>query len=652
MSTPKAEQSHNSMPKSVESLDCSKKDCCIVMGGNKNIIFAMANVLIGLKRFSPDFADDIVVYCDGFSKSDFKLLHEINSNIIFQDYPKSFWQDKINKYTDSFQENHLQKLRSHVAFSIYETFGLLSKYHRVLWLDCDVLIKKDIKEIKEYKKLAMRLDPKDVTMGKILKNCPEGIDRNRTSYNSGVVYMDDTLQGFERMTDYCYMLTAKHHKNMVFMDQAIINLMLQELNITTVDMSYNFNAFPFDDMAKVGDAAIVHTTAYMGKFWNNETYYNYFSDWKSNNEYWISIGGTPYKDGFKYKINSRSVYDQCISDMHQEIWRNVYANITKAAPVPLIPLPNFNKSFIRLFLSKAEDPAYYQIDYKRHDGFIISLNLDKAKISIDLFDRIKNYITSSKFAMREDNSKVWIEKKSSIESLSRDFLTLVQNSYSHIYELLHAPSSVVQRISIAAGNAFRPKEKQTKNDDVSSKIISHKSQIVSMHHAHVEVVSRIIESYPLGCKLLVFGCDNGNNIWKNLNPKGVTIFLEHSAKIQENILKKYPDTNIYLYTPVQAGISDFTDNPHIFESPMPEIMQKYNWDVIIIDGPPGAATHHPGRALVIKWVSLICKGTTHVFIHDYERPVEKFYADKFLNPPIILEEPNNAKGRMLAWSKT
>src|SRR5690606_27286497 len=81
------------------------------------------------------------------------------------------------------------------------------------------------------------------------------------------------------------------------------------------------------------------------------------------------------------------------------------------------------------------------------------------------------------------------------------------------------------------------------------------------------------------------------------------------------------------------------------------ILAERKWDVILVDGPQGYKPQHPGRALPIWWAAQLRSPHTHVFVDDYNRPLEQSFADLLLggNSGKIVLPNEKRKGSML-WS--
>ena len=106
----------------------------IVFGATGNMAFALGNVLIGLKKHSPDLKTDLIVYEQGISDKDKNILNSIlpcDCRKYKFPYPGYLANETLNKFSE-------------LTFARFECFNLLDEYKKVLWLDIDTLIKSDI----------------------------------------------------------------------------------------------------------------------------------------------------------------------------------------------------------------------------------------------------------------------------------------------------------------------------------------------------------------------------------------------------------------------------------------------------------------------------------------------------------------------------
>jgi len=271
-----------------------KKELAIVFGITANWSFALANVLMGIKNHSPDLNSDFIVYHDNLSLKDQQLLNSILPCIFINYKFPVETNDKKNLYLQQF---------SLLSFSIYECFNHLDSYNKVVWLDVDILIQKDINEL-------IKLVNADIGLiqdtKKLITNFTE-INEKIRKYNlesnfycSGTVIFNDNLPERKKLTDWCYKKTLDLFEILKYPDQAILNLIIQDFKLNVTEINFRkFCCFPMDK--KVKDAVIVHPAG-QEKFWN----YWDFKDWNQNYKNWLKMGGTPY-NGKKIHYITRQI---------------------------------------------------------------------------------------------------------------------------------------------------------------------------------------------------------------------------------------------------------------------------------------------------------------------------------------------------------
>ncbi|XP_002983636.2 glucuronoxylan 4-O-methyltransferase 3 [Selaginella moellendorffii] len=165
------------------------------------------------------------------------------------------------------------------------------------------------------------------------------------------------------------------------------------------------------------------------------------------------------------------------------------------------------------------------------------------------------------------------------------------------------------------------------------------------------------------CNFLVFGLGFDSVMWKTLNHGGRTVFLEETEDWIKQVTGKNPDLEAYLVRyntklmdagrlmdharknrngkcrPVQA-IRNSTCK--IALSYLPKKLYEVDWDVIMVDAPRGYFAEAPGRMAAIFSASVMARsrknGTTDIYVHDVERPVERQYCEEFLCRANLVEE--------------
>lgn len=261
-----------------------KKELAIVLGSTGNMTFALANVLMGLKKYC-NSSFDTIIFEQNISSNDKELLSYF-INCEFRDYKYPYEnvqhaEAAIKRFTE-------------MAFSRYECFDLLEHYQTVIWLDIDLLIQGDITTLKNEisGEIALWLSTKPLKIN-FMKELPE-YNLEIPFYNSGVIVFKDTIKNPGELKNWCYQKTNELASVLYCPDQGVINLMLQEFSIEPSKLPEKYNCNPRLKNAKL--AKIQHPYC-AEKFWN--FYINGL--WNKNYKQWVKMGGSPYtgtKAGF------------------------------------------------------------------------------------------------------------------------------------------------------------------------------------------------------------------------------------------------------------------------------------------------------------------------------------------------------------------
>ena len=280
-----------------------KKNIAIVLGASGNMAFAVANVLMQLKKLSPNLADDIIIFQQDMPKKDMQLMQTIlPCKFIEYKFRKTMKPEYFGRFTP-------------VAFSRYECFDMLDEYKKVVWLDIDILIQKDITEMCKDTPTGICFSQGYYPVWTVFKHkfdCPYDLDRNY--YDSGTFIIQDTIPHYKEISEWLYENTVKYAELLHLPDQAIINIMFQkfDLEITPLDREV-YVCHPTHEKAQ--DAVILHSYG-CEKFWN---YFTNFKEWNKNNKKWLKMGGTPYK-GIKaswFFKQMRKIFPDCPNPLRQ-----------------------------------------------------------------------------------------------------------------------------------------------------------------------------------------------------------------------------------------------------------------------------------------------------------------------------------------------
>jgi len=257
----------------------NKKNCAIVFGITSDYSFALANVLLGMKKYCKIFWDDIIVFHSGLSEDNQGLLTGILP-CSFIDFGNNEWCIKV---MDAMPPNRY----SIATFFRYECFNLLKKYKKVIWSDVDVLIQSDFSDVLKYGDktgyactISHEFTPIEANFSRLIK----GYDMFIPIRNAGFLLLSDKLLKYGDLAKWCYEKTIEYAEILRMPDQGVLNLMIQDFNIEPEEIDiYKYHCFT--DWTQALDStisAIVHAYS-PRKFWNNHDVKTRFPEWTENN---------------------------------------------------------------------------------------------------------------------------------------------------------------------------------------------------------------------------------------------------------------------------------------------------------------------------------------------------------------------------------
>jgi hypothetical protein len=255
-----------------------KRPLAVVMGITPDMAFAAANVLLGLDRFPPSDAYDIVLYHSGVPARDLALLSTL--------HPCHFVRYRCPENIRRSIPGHALRAFSDLVYAKYECFELLNSYSRVIWLDTDLLIKGDTKGLLDRSQHGLAFARENKPLRFNFSSDVDGFDMDRPFFNAGVFVISDHVQGWENAKAWLMDATVRYADRIVLGEQGILNLWLQHQEVEPSDLLPEYNVFRHRPGAE--HARVIHAVGHH-KPWMD------FGDAQWNADYvlWLAMGGTP-----------------------------------------------------------------------------------------------------------------------------------------------------------------------------------------------------------------------------------------------------------------------------------------------------------------------------------------------------------------------
>jgi lipopolysaccharide biosynthesis glycosyltransferase len=259
-----------------------KKCNAIVFGLTSNHIFAVACVMMDLKRIASSQLDEVVIIHDGIAPEDQKLLESIlPTRFILYDFPLT--SDRV-LYARSVQ--YFTKM----VFTKFECLRLLDSYKNIVWMDYDVVIQRDISELFSYCDAGIKIMRGGLSVKEQVLEPVAEYEMNAEGISAGLFVLQDHLKNYMEMYRFCY-AKLEHYAPILYMpDQAIFDFMIQEYEVEPALLDGGVYAIHPTSLAKTAQAKIIHSWG-QPKFWNGI----YNAQWQTNYHAWLQMGGSEYK---------------------------------------------------------------------------------------------------------------------------------------------------------------------------------------------------------------------------------------------------------------------------------------------------------------------------------------------------------------------
>jgi lipopolysaccharide biosynthesis glycosyltransferase len=263
----------------------AKVENAVVLGLTKNFTFALASVLMDIRRtWAGPTLPRVFVYHDGISLNESRILSNLYSNLTLVRYrPSLSWRTLKSRATRYFTP---------MVFSKFECFRIATRFESVLWLDYDQRIVKDLSPL--FRSPTNMFLPGGLHVAGQFTRPLEDYDMNREGVAGGAFLIKkskiDGLAAWHRS----YRLLDQYADRLLMGEQGIIDLVIQDLALEFDPLDPE--VYGCHPNSRTRDAVILHCWG-QPKFWNGLM----DSEWQHNYEQWMLLGGNPYLEDVNRK---------------------------------------------------------------------------------------------------------------------------------------------------------------------------------------------------------------------------------------------------------------------------------------------------------------------------------------------------------------
>jgi lipopolysaccharide biosynthesis glycosyltransferase len=259
-----------------------KKNKAVVFGLTSNHTFAVACVMMDIKRLSAGLSDEVVVIHDGISEKDQRILRSIlPTRFIQYDFP-------LKSSRVLYARSVLQFTK--MVFTKFECLRLLDDYENIMWMDYDIVIKDDISELFSPCDTGIKMMPGGLLVRGQLHETVGEYDMNAEGVSAGLFVFQENLKNYAELHRFCYEKLEKYVEILYMPEQAIFDFMIQEFELSPVPIDGRVYSPHPSDQKNAAHAKIIHAYG-QPKFWNGL----HNDQWNENYSTWLKLGGSQYE---------------------------------------------------------------------------------------------------------------------------------------------------------------------------------------------------------------------------------------------------------------------------------------------------------------------------------------------------------------------
>lgn len=399
---------------------------------NEKYKFALATLLVNLKQTNHNLYDMIIIYHDCLTDNDKILLRQIETKLTFISYTK---EDCIKEHN---MDKNLLKIDvfSHYALTKYKVLSHLQDFNKVLFLDCDILIRGKIDDLFEIQGCAVYRQ--GASFRTIMDRfCSKFLNKNFvndfpyfTNLNTQLIdKYGKILQGgvflFDSSLDYNkLLLDAKEFVEQFYMfpmcvDELSIQYALVKNNILPyfLDKDEIYNIRPHRETVYT-KCKMIHFEG-RSKIWNSNELQIAFPMWRIYYEQQKAITSFACDESSWLTIDD--IYLQ-IADCcwrQKRLWdlKNRWQCIIKylnGFPEPLQLISNLDGKYIRLKFPDSDKGIFYDIVFDSDETIHCGLWISKTVLSNDLrviLEKLSNITNTNLYDEHKQDKLFYIEEQ-------------------------------------------------------------------------------------------------------------------------------------------------------------------------------------------------------------------------------------------------
>ena len=313
----------------------SNKKVAVVLASDDRQAFALANVIIGLKKYNEALISRIFIYHDIRKETQDKLSRLWSDRIEFIHWPNSSFLQELGSPVEGLDFSRYP----HFIYAKFHIFDYLDRYDHVLWMDSDMLVRGSLQPLLAEADCAWRYGDETIAMRYIKKMQIPSKGKKLAKPNGGFILLNSSniirKAGPEALRKECYAIMRSAFEQGVLhntdqSDEMPFGILQYKYGFSVTESRPVANVFPRE---VTSESMVIHALGDL-KFWKSSVCFFLFPEWYEHHRQWLAL--CP-EDGDKLTLDGRyaqvgEVYSALI---HDEVYRKNVGRINYINAVEL-----------------------------------------------------------------------------------------------------------------------------------------------------------------------------------------------------------------------------------------------------------------------------------------------------------------------------